>query len=327
MAISPSMKFILFAGSLLVLMAATPLAGAPSVCTGDCTNDGVVAGDDLVTLVVIALAAAPLSDCSAGNPNRDNRITVDEVLGVIGNPSNGCVAATATPTPTPPPGQDGCCDGYFTVTPGSLMRFECSQGSQEQCAALAGTWHSTKECVGVKGGTLCAERQAPTNTVPPTAAPTQTLTPSVTPTATVTRTPRFITGCCDQFTKGGLPPSIMCLPTAQQLCEDTYGGVWNPLLGCSITEGCIPPTPTRTATSAPTPTPTRTPSSTPTPKGSPTPTGTPFACCDTSVSGGVATCTDTASQEQCLALAGTFHPGTHCVTSSGVGTCVSNNKR
>jgi hypothetical protein len=49
-----------------VLFAATAPARAQGVCAGDCGGDGPVTVDELLTMVNIALDAAPLTGCVAG---------------------------------------------------------------------------------------------------------------------------------------------------------------------------------------------------------------------------------------------------------------------
>ncbi len=67
---------------------ATPTA-AP--CDGDCGLSGSVTVDDLVTMASIALGNTAVSACSAGDVNRDGKITVDEVVGAVNNLLTGCV--------------------------------------------------------------------------------------------------------------------------------------------------------------------------------------------------------------------------------------------
>lgn len=71
---------------------ATPTALA---CVGDCSGDGQVTVDEILTLVNVALDATPLADCPAGDANDDHVITIDEILRAVHNAVNGC-------TPGPP---------------------------------------------------------------------------------------------------------------------------------------------------------------------------------------------------------------------------------
>ena len=65
---------------------------AMPVCGGDCDFDDTVSIDELVTLVRIALGAAPLSSCAAGNPNGDGEITIAELITAVGYALSGCTA-------------------------------------------------------------------------------------------------------------------------------------------------------------------------------------------------------------------------------------------
>lgn len=62
----------------------------PDGCTGDCTGDGSVTVDELVTGVNIALGLADLGDCVAFDANRNGAVTVDELVAAVSNALNGC---------------------------------------------------------------------------------------------------------------------------------------------------------------------------------------------------------------------------------------------
>jgi probable HAF family extracellular repeat protein len=66
------------------------ICSGPSTCTGDCDLSGAVRVDELVTMVTIALGSRPVSACPAGDANCDQRITVDEVIGGVGNGLGSC---------------------------------------------------------------------------------------------------------------------------------------------------------------------------------------------------------------------------------------------
>jgi hypothetical protein len=61
-------------------------------CPGDCTGNGEVTVDELITLVNIALGSAELSACPAGNANGDSIITVDEIILAVNAALGGCPA-------------------------------------------------------------------------------------------------------------------------------------------------------------------------------------------------------------------------------------------
>ena len=63
-----------------IVPAATPTAVLNLVaeCPGDCSGDGVVTINDLITGVNIALGLEPISDCEAFDVNGDGEVTVDD---------------------------------------------------------------------------------------------------------------------------------------------------------------------------------------------------------------------------------------------------------
>jgi hypothetical protein len=64
----------------------SPSAG----CTGDCSGDGKVTVDELLTMMNIALGNAEGTNCLAGDADGDGLITVDEVILAVNNALNGC---------------------------------------------------------------------------------------------------------------------------------------------------------------------------------------------------------------------------------------------
>jgi hypothetical protein len=59
-------------------------------CAGDCSGDGLVTLDELVTAVTIALGTAPASHCPAGDANGDAAVTVEELLPAVRHALDGC---------------------------------------------------------------------------------------------------------------------------------------------------------------------------------------------------------------------------------------------
>ena len=57
---------------------------------GDCTGDGQVAIDELVTLVNIALGRTSITECGSGDASGDSQITVDELTGAVNVALEGC---------------------------------------------------------------------------------------------------------------------------------------------------------------------------------------------------------------------------------------------
>jgi hypothetical protein len=69
---------------------------AISACPGDCSDDGRVTVDELLTGVGIALGALPVTQCLVVDANGDGVVTVDELIQAISNALTGC-----EPSPTP----------------------------------------------------------------------------------------------------------------------------------------------------------------------------------------------------------------------------------
>lgn len=67
----------------------TPTPGA-TVCVGDCSGDGDVTVDEILTMVNIALGTGTTAACPAGDANLDGDITVDEILTAVNNALSGC---------------------------------------------------------------------------------------------------------------------------------------------------------------------------------------------------------------------------------------------
>lgn len=54
-------------------------------------------------MVNIALGGADVTTCSAGDPNNDKQVTVDEIVSAVYNALNGCPPTIVTPSPSPTP--------------------------------------------------------------------------------------------------------------------------------------------------------------------------------------------------------------------------------
>jgi hypothetical protein len=98
--------------TLLAVGAWLRTAEAPAAtCAGDCTGDGTVGINELITGVNIALGGTPVGTCPAFDGNADGMVTVAELIAAVNNALLGCQAArtptrtpgspTATPTRTP----------------------------------------------------------------------------------------------------------------------------------------------------------------------------------------------------------------------------------
>lgn len=64
-------------------------------CPGDCNGDGVVFIDELLTGVEIAIADGPFTACTAFDRDRNQSVTVDELLAAVGAALGRCVVPTA----------------------------------------------------------------------------------------------------------------------------------------------------------------------------------------------------------------------------------------
>jgi cysteine-rich repeat protein len=67
----------------------SPTAPTPS-CVGDCSGDGEVTVDELLTMVNIALGTFPVTNCLAGDPSGDGEITIDEITTAVNRALLGC---------------------------------------------------------------------------------------------------------------------------------------------------------------------------------------------------------------------------------------------
>lgn len=77
---------------------ATPTPTPGSRCIGDCGGDGTVTIDEIVTMVDIAVGAAPLDACRAGDADGDGEITVDEIVAAVNHAMQGCPETGAVRT-------------------------------------------------------------------------------------------------------------------------------------------------------------------------------------------------------------------------------------
>lgn len=89
---------------IIVLLAAIDdpraVAAPVPICAGDCAGDGVVAIEEVVLGVRIALGEALVAQCAAADRDADGTVAIDELLGAVANLLQGC-ASTPTPTTAP----------------------------------------------------------------------------------------------------------------------------------------------------------------------------------------------------------------------------------
>lgn len=92
------------AGALVVGCAlGALLANAPAQaqCVGDCNNDGMVAINELITGVNIALGSANVSACPSFDVNNNGMVAINELITAVNNALSSCPAVN-TPTNTVP---------------------------------------------------------------------------------------------------------------------------------------------------------------------------------------------------------------------------------
>ncbi len=85
--------------AIIVVLAATP-TGTPlpvAQCAGDCGGNGLVAVDELIRGVRVALGLARLDQCPSFDRNGDGAVRINELIAAVTAALFGC---PATPTPT-----------------------------------------------------------------------------------------------------------------------------------------------------------------------------------------------------------------------------------
>jgi pseudomonalisin len=71
-------------------VAALTQAFAQQTCAGDCSGDGTITVDELVTAIDIALGVLPMSQCQSLDTNGDGQVTIDEIIQATHRALNGC---------------------------------------------------------------------------------------------------------------------------------------------------------------------------------------------------------------------------------------------
>jgi len=146
---------------LLLVPAQRAPASPADACAGDCDGDGMVAINELIAGVGIALGQQQASTCASLDRNGDGAVTVEELIAAVRAALDGCPAApTATPTDAP------------TALPTATA-----------AATLTATASPTLPVTESPSASATATPPAPAT---PTLSATPSITPSFTPTPTAT---------------------------------------------------------------------------------------------------------------------------------------------
>lgn len=66
------------------------IADAPGACVADCDGDGVVAVNEVIRGVNIALGNQPVSECPAADADGDGVVTISELIAAVKDVISGC---------------------------------------------------------------------------------------------------------------------------------------------------------------------------------------------------------------------------------------------
>jgi hypothetical protein len=100
-------------------------SAASAQCVGDCNDDGMVAINELIIGVNIALDAAPLSQCPSFDPNGDDMVGINELITAVNNALGTCTPPTET-------------ELTFTLDPSLLLATPDTPGSGVFTSGLSG---------------------------------------------------------------------------------------------------------------------------------------------------------------------------------------------
>ena len=133
-------------GMIVAVAAVVLVSGgeASAACAGDCSGDGEVTVNEVITGVTIALGSVEVGACGAMDANGDGQVTIDELIGAINGALGGCAAATpsaSTPTPTATampatPTPCGSADGTADVTASSASPASGQGPLQASCVTV-----------------------------------------------------------------------------------------------------------------------------------------------------------------------------------------------
>lgn len=116
-------------------------SAASAQCVGDCNGDGVVAINELITGVNIALDPANLSQCPSFDVNDDSMVAINELIAAVNNALGMCIVET---------------ERTFTLDPGRQLASPgdpatCLEGAADGDACTAQSQCPGGSCVGGSG--------------------------------------------------------------------------------------------------------------------------------------------------------------------------------
>jgi hypothetical protein len=117
----------------LTLAVATLGATAPAraQCVGDCNGDLMVAINELIIGVNIALGSQPASACPSFDVNGDGEVTINELITAVNNALGACPTGGDTPTPTATRTPTTPTGPTATATPTTPIGGSCGNGDIE----------------------------------------------------------------------------------------------------------------------------------------------------------------------------------------------------
>ena len=113
------MKTALLVVLALIGLAAAPMARAQDVCVGDCNGDGMVAINELILGVNIALGSRPIADCPAFDCQGNGMVGINCLIQAVNNALDGCPTDGQLRMFTVNPGGEGTGGSCDTCTPGA----------------------------------------------------------------------------------------------------------------------------------------------------------------------------------------------------------------
>lgn len=132
---------------VVVISAVGGTAGAQ--CVGDCSNDGQVTVDEIISGVVLALGTGTIDTCPAFDSNADGLVTVDEIVTAVNFALNGCPTECGDCSDDDGCTTDVCTDGQCVNDP-IVCPDDGEECTAELCDPLAGCGSSN-----VGDGTAC----------------------------------------------------------------------------------------------------------------------------------------------------------------------------